>query len=229
MQSPIADEIVTLVDQIITVQGQISEQFPQIFENIVKENLAKNITSSLNNIYQTQSLALQNLREIEDLETKIIYFRILYDTNLPMPKDKYVYPVPPQEENEIVSAQTQNDEIDDIDPIQHYRIISIHPLYGTLGNLQTLNSTMLQKAFLEMKDKRNLTLDNEARQKGANCSEFTYQAGNRHKRFATTLLSLAFDGFKTYISHKADKKLIKGMKIIRKNQKIMNKRITSGK
>ena len=113
MQSPIADEIVTLVDQIITVQGQISEQFPQIFEDIVEENLAKNITSSLNNIYQTQSLALQNLREIEDLETKIIYFRILYDTNLFMPKDKYVYPVPPQEENEIVSAKTQNDEIDE--------------------------------------------------------------------------------------------------------------------
>ena len=113
MQSPIADEIVTLVDQIITIQSQISEQFPQIFENIVKENLAKNITSSLSNIYQTQSLALQNLREIEDLETKIIYFRILYDTNLPMPKDNYVYPVPPQEKNEIVSAQTQNDEIDE--------------------------------------------------------------------------------------------------------------------
>ena len=102
-----------MVDQIITIQGQISEQFPQIFENIVKENFAKNITSSLNNIYQTQSLALQNLREIGDLETKIIYFRILYDTNLPMPKDNYVYPVPPQEENEIVSAQTQNDEIDE--------------------------------------------------------------------------------------------------------------------
>ena len=113
MQSPIADEIVTLVDQIITIQGQISEKFPQIFEKTVKENLAKNITSSLSNIYQTQSLALQNLREIEDLETKIIYFRILYDTNLPMPKDKYVYLVPPQEENEIVSAQTQNDEIDE--------------------------------------------------------------------------------------------------------------------
>ena len=113
MQSPIADEIVTLVDQIITVQGQMSEQFPQIFENIVKENLAKNITSSLNNIYQTQSLTLQNLREIEDLEPKIVYFRILCDTNLSMPKDKYVYPVPPQEENEIVSAQTQNDDIDE--------------------------------------------------------------------------------------------------------------------
>ena len=76
---------------------------------------------------------------------------------------------------------------------------------------------MLQKAFLEMKDKRNLTLDNEARQKGANGSGFTYQAGNRHKRFVSTLLTLAFDGFKTY----------EGMKIIRKNQKIMNKRITT--
>ena len=113
MQSPIADEIITLVDQIITVQGQISEKFPQIFENIVKGNLAKNITSSLNNIYQTQSLALQNLREIEDLEMKIIYFRILYDTNLPMPQGKCVYPVPPQEENEIVQVWTQNDDIDE--------------------------------------------------------------------------------------------------------------------
>ena len=46
------------------------------------------------------------------------------------------------------------------------------------------------------------------------------------KRFVTTLLSLAFDGFTTYINHKADKKLIKCMKIIRKNQKIMDKRIT---
>ena len=115
----------------------------------------------------------------------------------------------------------------DIDPIQHYRVISTHPIYDTLGNLQTINSIMLQKALLEMKNKRNLTSDNEARQKGANGSRFTHQADNRHKRFVTTLLSLAFDGFKIYISHKADKKLIKGKKIIRKNQKIMDKRITT--
>ena len=69
----------------------------------------------MNNIYQSQSLTLQNLREIEDLETKIIYFRILYDTNLPMPQDKFVYPVPPQEENEIVPVQTQNDDIESND------------------------------------------------------------------------------------------------------------------
>ena len=47
------------------------------------------------------------------METKIIYFRILCDTNLPMPQDKCVYPVPPQEENEIVPVQTQNDDIDE--------------------------------------------------------------------------------------------------------------------
>ena len=40
-------------------------------------------------------------------------------------------------------------------------------------------------------------------------------------------MSLVFEGFKTYISHKADKKLIKGVKIIRKNQKIMDKIITT--
>ena len=51
MQSPIANEIVTLVDQIITIQGQISEQFPQILESIVKENLAKNITGIVLGLY----------------------------------------------------------------------------------------------------------------------------------------------------------------------------------
>ena len=115
----------------------------------------------------------------------------------------------------------------DIDPIQHRRVISTNPIHATLGNLQTFNSTMLQKALLEMKDKKKLTSANEARQRRVYGSTFTYQAGNRHKRFITTLLSLAFDGFKTYISHKADKKLIKSMKIFRKNQKIMDKRITT--
>ena len=42
----------------------------------------------------------------------------------------------------------------DIDPIQHHRAISTHPIYDTLGNLQTINSTMLQKALLEMKNKK---------------------------------------------------------------------------
>ena len=37
LQSPIADEIVTLVDQIITVQGQISDQFPHILKTLSKK------------------------------------------------------------------------------------------------------------------------------------------------------------------------------------------------
>ena len=117
--------------------------------------------------------------------------------------------------------------LEDIDPIQHYRVRSTHPICDTLANLQALNLTMLQKALLEMKDKRNSTSANEARQKGVYGSTFTYQAGDRQKRLVTTLLSLAFDGFKTYKSHRANRKLIKGMKIIRKNKKIMDKRITT--
>ena len=116
-----------------------------------------------------------------------------------------------------------------IDPIQHCRIISAHPISDTLEDLQALNSSMSQKALLEMKDKTNFTSAKENRQRRVYGSTFIYQAGNRHKRFVTTLMSLAFKGFKTYISHKADKKLIKGMKIIRKNQKIMDKRITTVK
>ena len=155
MQSPIADEIVTLVDQIITVQGHISEQFPQIFENIVKDNLAKNITSSLNNIYQTQSLALQNLREIEDLETKMIHFRILYDTNLPLPKDKCVYPVPPQDKNEIVSVQTQNDDIDESnDQSEEQMVVDLkkEELSITLEN-NTTDDTIEKPNLFQIKEK----------------------------------------------------------------------------
>ena len=33
----------------------------------------------------------------------------------------------------------------DIDPIQHYRVISTHPIYDTLGNLQTVNSNYATK------------------------------------------------------------------------------------
>ena len=157
MQSPIADEIVTLVDQIITVQGQISEQFPQIFEYIVKSNLAKNITSSLNTIYQTQSLALQNLKEIEDLETKIIYFRTLYDTNLPMPQDNYVYPVPLQEENEIVPVQTQNDNIDESNNQSEDQIVvdlEKEELSITIENNTTDDTVEIPDLF-EIKEKIN--------------------------------------------------------------------------
>ena len=71
--------------------------------------------------------------------------------------------------------------LETIDPIKHYRIISAHPIYDTLEGLQALNSTMLQKALLEMKDKTNFTSANEARQKRVCGSTFTYQSGNRQE------------------------------------------------
>ena len=83
-----------------------------------------------------------------------------------------------------------------IDPIQHYRKISTHPIYDTLEGLQALNSSMLQKALLEMKDKTNFTSARENGQRRVCGSTFTYQAGNRHKRFVTTLMSLAFEVLK---------------------------------
>ena len=119
--------------------------------------------------------------------------------------------------------------LQEIDPVQNYRIIDSHPIYDSLESLQVLNSTMFAKAILEMKDKTNFSSIGQTREQTVSPSpytKFTYQSV-RHKRFVTALMSLAFEGFKTYISHKANKKLIKGMKIIRKNQKIMDKRITT--
>ena len=109
--------------------------------------MAKNITSSLNNIYQTQSLALQNLREIEDLETKIIYFRILYDTNLSMPKDKYVYPVPPQTQNDEIDENPENDD-------QEQMIVDLkkEELNITIGN-NTTDDTIEKPDLFQIKEK----------------------------------------------------------------------------
>ena len=36
-------------------------------------------------------------------------------------------------------------------------------------------------------------------------------SNSRHKRFVSSLISLAFDGFKAYMAHKRDQKLQKGM------------------
>ena len=119
--------------------------------------MAKNINSSLNNIYQTQSLALQNLREIEDLETKIIYFRILYDTNLPMPQDKCLCPVPPQEENELVPVQTQNDDIDESnDQSEAQMVVDLkkEELSITIEN-NTTDDTIEKPDLFQIKEKKD--------------------------------------------------------------------------
>ena len=116
--------------------------------------------------------------------------------------------------------------LQEIDPIQNYRIIDSHPIYDSLESLQVLNSTMFARAILEMKDKTNFSSIGQTRDQTVSPSpytKFTYQSV-RHRRFVITLMSLAFEGFKTYISHKADEKFIKSMKIIRKNQKIMDKK-----
>ena len=117
------------------------------------------------------------------------------------------------------------------DPIQNYRIIDSHPICDSLESLQVLNSTMFARAILEMKDKTNFSSIGQTRDQTVSPSPYTKFTDQsvRHQRFVTALMSLAFEGFKSYISHEANKKLIKGIKIIMKNQKITNKRITTVK
>ena len=100
------------------------------------------------------------MREIEDLETKIIYFRILYDTNLSMPKDKCVYPVPPQEQNSIVPDHAQNDEIDkspeSSDQSEEQMVVDLkkEELSITIENNTTDDSTEKPNLF-QIKEKIN--------------------------------------------------------------------------
>ena len=48
---------------------------------------------------------------------------------------------------------------------------------------------------------------------------------SRNKRFISTLVSLAYDGFKTYITNKQNKKLFKGMKLLQKRQDVLENKI----
>ena len=50
---------------------------------------------------------------------------------------------------------------------------------------------------------------------------------SRQKRFVSSLISLAFDGFKAYMAHKRDQKLQKGMQILIEKQKRFDFRIES--
>ena len=53
----------------------------------------------------------------------------------------------------------------------------------------------------------------------------TRNSTHRNKRFISTLVSLAYDGFKTYIQHKQNKKLFKGIKLLQKRQNVLENRI----
>ena len=48
---------------------------------------------------------------------------------------------------------------------------------------------------------------------------------SRNKRFISTLVSLAYDGFKTYITNKQNKRLFKGMKLLQKKQDVSENKI----
>ena len=48
---------------------------------------------------------------------------------------------------------------------------------------------------------------------------------SRHKRFVSSLISLAFDGFKAYMVHKRDQKLQKGMQMLLEKQKRLDCRM----
>ena len=50
---------------------------------------------------------------------------------------------------------------------------------------------------------------------------------SRHKRFVSSLISLAFDGFKAYMACKRDQKIQKGMQILIEKQKRLDFRIES--
>ena len=50
---------------------------------------------------------------------------------------------------------------------------------------------------------------------------------SRHKRFVSSLISLAFDGFKAYMAHKRVQKLQKGMQMILEKHKRLDFRIES--
>ena len=91
--------------------------------------------------------------------------------------------------------------LQEIDQIQNYRIIDIHPIFDSLESLQVLNSTMFARAILEMKDKTNFSSIGQTRDQTVSpspCTKFTHQSV--HKKFVTTLMILAFEGLKAYMS-----------------------------
>ena len=57
--------------------------FPTTFNNIVETTQSKLVIENLNELLLKHQIALFNIRELEDLDTKIICFRTLLDKNLP--------------------------------------------------------------------------------------------------------------------------------------------------
>ena len=77
------NKIVTILNEIFNVQDQIIKQFPSTFQNILENTQTSTTIHNLNIILLQHQVALYNIRELEDLESKIIYFRTMLDSNLP--------------------------------------------------------------------------------------------------------------------------------------------------
>ena len=77
------DQIVEILNEIFKIQTQIIEQFPTIFNNIVETTQSKLVIENLKELLLKHQTALFNIRELADLDTKIICFRTQLDQNLP--------------------------------------------------------------------------------------------------------------------------------------------------
>ena len=75
--------MVEILNHIFKIQTQIIEQFPTTFNNIVETTQSQLVIVELNKLLTKHQIALYNIRELEDLDTKIICFRTLLDQNLP--------------------------------------------------------------------------------------------------------------------------------------------------
>ena len=88
----------TLINQINELHVQIGLQFPHSFNQIVSKTLNSKIISELETILSNHQTILDNLRELPELDTKIIYFRTMLDNNLGQPLSHIIH-IPSKSDN----------------------------------------------------------------------------------------------------------------------------------
>ena len=71
--------IASCLNDIVHVHEEIAQQFPHIFDNIVKASLSTATVHVLQTNLALYRSVLQNLREFDTVETKIDYFRSIFD------------------------------------------------------------------------------------------------------------------------------------------------------
>ena len=119
------------------------------------------------------------------------------------------------------------EEANYVDRLKHLKdsIEAANAFHNTIGINMTSQNININ---LNDKDKTNINQQNtqnnfgRRRYRYRSSSHFVTGAQNktrtRKKRFVSTLVSLAYDGFKTYLSHKRDQKFMKGLKILAAKQ-----------